>query len=339
LAQNDFPLVSVIILSWNAKDYLKKCLDSVIETDYPFLEVIVSDNGSSDGSVEMVKKKYPNVILIENKTNMGFSEGNNVAIKRAKGDIIVLLNQDTWVDKNWIKEIVKVARDPKIGVVGCKLYYPNTKIIQSVGFYLHPSGYHIPRGAFQVDVGQFDKIVDVDYVMGAALAIKRRVVDKIGLLDPMFYAYYEDVDWCYRVKKAGYRVVIAPKAVVYHFGSVSWGKNSFRQIYLNKINKLKFVMKHYYGLKLLKSLTFYDLKFKIDKVREFLMGKLFIQKDRQSLSSTNNLDYLKTLIKYILNWLGAELLSYLLILPMTKIILTKKTQSNRDYPEAHRITS
>jgi GT2 family glycosyltransferase len=296
------PLVSVIILSWNARSFLEKCLDSVLKTDYPTLEVIVSDNGSSDGSPELVRQRYPSVILIENKMNLGFSEGNNVAIQHSSGDIVILLNQDTLVDKAWVGEIVKVAKEPSIGILGPKIYCSESNVIQAAGFYLYPSGHHLARGAFQEDVGQFDQVVDVDYVMGAALAIKRPVIERIGLLDPDFFAYYEEVDWCYRAKEVGYKVTVVPRASVYHYGSISWGRNPFKQMYLNERNRIRFIIKHSKGTKLLRHLIFSNLSFATKKARSMVQSDLFIQKQ-----TTKGARKRAMFLSFLLNFLGANL--------------------------------
>jgi len=238
------PKVSVVILNWNGGEYLKKCLDSVLKTDYHDLEVIVVDNASTDGSQELVKKYYPQVILIENEKNLGFCVGNNIGIKRTTGDIIILLNNDTIVDRSWVKEILKFAQDPRVGIVGCRLYFPGTKIIQSLGFKKRFLGFWESIGAGQEDNGQFGKVGCVDYVSGAALAIKRDVLDKIGLLDPAFYAYLEDADLCYRARRAGYEVVTS-NAIVYHYGSLSWDRLPVRKMYLIQRNGIYFILKHF----------------------------------------------------------------------------------------------
>jgi len=325
----DPPLVSIIILNWNGEKYLRKCTQSVLETNYPLLEIIVSDNGSTDNSVRMIKTNYKNVILIENNANLGFCKGNNIAIRCAKGDIIILLNNDTYVDENWVSEIVKAAENPKVGIIGCKLYFANTNVIQSAGASLHPSGYWNSRaeGAFQEDNGQLNGIKDVDFVSGAALAIKRAVINRIGLLDPNFYSYYEDVDWCYRAKKAGYRVCVANKAVVYHFVSVSWGSKLFKQSYLCERNRLYFIIKHHSGLDLLNSLTFYDIKFMIEKAKEILSAKHSVENDEQKTITINGSS--RSIFASMINWFGARLFASLTIPLLTLKLRRSIKQTNR----------
>jgi len=274
------PKVSIIILNWNGGKCLKECLNSVLRTKYPNFEVIVVDNASSDGSQEIVKRDYPQVTLIENKENLGFCIGNNIGIEKAKGDIMVLLNNDTIVDENWVKEIVKKAKDPNVGIIGCRIYYPNSRVIQSFGFRMKFLGYWENIGAGQEDYGQFNGIEEVDYVTGAALAIKREVIEKIGKLDPNFYAYGEDIDICLRAKKVGYKVVTS-NAIVYHYGSASWKHFPIKKAYLNSINILYLIMKHFPPKMLLKYVLEYPIRSLVVDICRFLKGDTVLQKVKQ----------------------------------------------------------
>jgi GT2 family glycosyltransferase len=276
---SDSVRISIIILNWNGGDYLIRCVDSVMKTDYPndLLEVIIVDNGSTDGSAKLAKKMFPQVKLIENERNLGFCIGNNIGIKNSSGDIIILLNNDTFVDKDWIKEILKCAQDPEVGIIGCRLYFPGTRIIQSLGFKMKFLGFYESIGAGQEDKGQFYDVGYVDYVAGAAMAIKREVLNRIGLLDPAFYAGHEDVDLCYRARRAGYKVVTS-NAIVYHYGSLSWNKLPVRKIYLAERNKIYFVLKHYSPKKLLRYLFEYPIKsFKVNLCK-YVRGESVLQK-------------------------------------------------------------
>jgi GT2 family glycosyltransferase len=269
----------VIILNWNGGNYLIKCVNSVMKTDYPsdLLEVIIVDNGSTDGSARLAKKMFPQVKLIENEKNLGFCIGNNIGIKNSSGDIIILLNNDTIVDKDWIKEILKCAQDPEVGIIGCRLYFPGTKIIQSLGFKMKFLGFYESIGAGQEDTGQFYDVGYVDYVSGAAMAIKREVLNRIGLLDPAFYAYHEDVDLCYRARRAGYKVVTS-NAIVYHYGSLSWNKLPARKIYLAERNKIYFVLKHYSPKKLLRYMFEYPIRSFSINLCKYIRGETVLQK-------------------------------------------------------------
>lgn len=272
------PLVSVIILNWNGEKVIRECIDSVLRTDYSRFEVIVVDNASSDSSKDIIRSLYPHVKLIEEEKNLGWCMGNNVGIKEAKGDIIVLLNNDTIVDRNWIKEIVKKAVDPKVGIIGCRLYFPRSNVIQSLGFREVFLGNYESIGAGQIDNGQFGDVEDVDYVSGAALAVKREVLEKIGLLDPNLLAFHNDVDICLRAKKAGYRVVTS-NAKVYHYGSFSWNQFQVeKKILLSHRDRLYFIVKHYGIRALPRYLLEYTIKSFHYDLSRFIRGGTVAQK-------------------------------------------------------------
>ena len=244
--RNRLPRISVIILNWNAKDYLKLCLESVLHTDYPndFLEVMVVDNGSTDGSAEFIEENYPEARLIRSERNLGFCKGNNIGIRVASGDIIILLNNDTIVDSNWIRKILHEFEDSSVGVVGCRLLYPGTRIIQSMGFRERFLGYWESLRCGETYDEHIDYPKTVDYVSGAALAIRKTVIKKIGLLDPYFECV-EDCELCFRAKKAGYNVVMS-HAIVYHYGSISWKKFASIRLYLRISKSRHRLIRKYY---------------------------------------------------------------------------------------------
>ena len=311
------PLVSVIILNWNGVKFIQKCLDSVLASDYSNLEVIVSDNGSVDGSEELIKRDYPQVILIENKRNLGFCEGNNIAIERSKGDIVILLNNDTEVDKNWIKEIVRIAQNPEVGIIGCALYFAHTKFIETAGFCIHPSGRNILK---------YTRLQEVDYVSGGALAVKRSVLERIGLLDPFFFAYCEDMDLCYRAKKGGYKVVMAYNAIVHHYGSQSWRRMPIKQMYLSERNRLYFIFKHFQGLRILKTLTYYEFLYFLMALKKVVTGKTVPK--RMDIINSNSYSVHGELFKTMLHMLALRLMAFVLLLiwPLYWSVITARYQ-------------
>jgi GT2 family glycosyltransferase len=207
---------------------------------------------------------------------LGFCVGNNVGIENALGDLIILLNNDTIVDSAWIKEILKKADDPKVGIVGCKLYHVGSKVIQAMNPSFNLLRYMKTTGRGEQDNAQFDSIEDVDYVCGASLAIKKEVITRIGLLDTKFYAYCEDVDLCYRTRKAGYKVTIS-NAIVYHYGSLSWNKLPLQKEYLHSRNSLYLVIKYFPPRALLRYMLFPIRSFKADLGR-FLRGETVLQR-------------------------------------------------------------
>jgi GT2 family glycosyltransferase len=237
---------SVIVLSWNGMDYLADCLDAVLSQDYPDLEVIVVDNGSTDGSADFVEQHYPQVRLIRNARNLGFAAGNNVGLRAATGDVLVLLNQDTVVRPRWLQTLVTTLEDPTIGIVGCKLLYPDGTIQHAGGRIVDARGSsrHIGRG--EMDAGQHDAAQDVDFVTGAALAVSREAFIRVGPLDEGFMpAYYEDTDWSYRVREAGLRVVYCPDSLATHYESTSSQTGTYAHHAVFHYGRLRFLLKHH----------------------------------------------------------------------------------------------
>jgi GT2 family glycosyltransferase len=237
---------SVIVLSWNGIAYLGDCLDAVLSQNHPDFEVIVVDNGSEDGSANLVTKHYPQARLICNQRNLGFAGGNNVGLRAATGDVLVLLNQDTVVRRGWLKGLVSNFVDPQIGIVGCKALYPDGSIQHAGGFVhgVRAETDHIGRS--EPDDGRFDQQRDVDFVTGAALAISRTALTRVGLLDEGFHpAYYEDVDWCYTAREMGLRVVYSPAAQLIHHETPTAKRESHNHKHALHRGRLRLVLKHW----------------------------------------------------------------------------------------------
>ncbi|MEW5871694.1 MAG: glycosyltransferase family 2 protein [Chloroflexota bacterium] len=240
-------LVSIIVLAYNGQAYLRVCLEAVCRQDYPNFETIVVDNASRDGSAVLVRRDFPGVQLVENRRNLGFAGGNNLGMRLARGEIIVLLNHDTVVEPTWLSELVKaVQSDPAIGIAGCKIYNPDGRTLQHAGGWFLPNGLSNHYGRDEVDQGQYEQPRPVEYVTGAALAIRRQVIERCGGLDPGYFpAYFEEADWCLRARKAGYQVVYAPAARLVHHESVWSSVTSPRFLYTYHKNRLRFVLKNY----------------------------------------------------------------------------------------------
>lgn len=242
---------SVIVLSWNGMEYLADCLDAVLAQESPGFEVIVVDNGSSDGSADFVEEHYPQVQLIRNERNLGFAAGNNVGLRAATGDVLVLLNQDTMVQPGWLGAVVDTLDDPEVGIAGCKALYPDGTIQHAGGFVYGDRAETEHTGRFEPDDGRFDTLRDVDFVTGAGLGISQAALSRIGLLDEGFRpAYYEDVDWCYTAREAGFRVVYQPRAQLVHFESPTAQHESHRHKYALHRGRVRFVLKHWLARRL-----------------------------------------------------------------------------------------
>lgn len=243
--------VAVVILNYKVKKETLGCIKSVLGSDYKNLQIIVVDNNSGD-NLEKEIKKFSDVIFIQNKKNLGFTGGNNVGIKYALiagADYIFILNPDTLIDKSCISALVNNINESlpagrQGDILGPKIYfYKSHKIWYAGGILdkLNVIGKH--RGVDEEDIGQYKSIEETDYVSGAALFVKRKVFERIGLFDEKYFLYYEDSDFCMRAKKAGFRVLYAPEAVVFHKNARSTGLGSPLQDYFITRNRMLFASK------------------------------------------------------------------------------------------------
>lgn len=259
----NFPTFTIIV-NWNGREILQKCLNSLfVNTAASECIVVIVDNGSADGSVEMLREKFPQVKLITNAENEGFSKANNQGIRFALengAEHILLLNNDIEItSRRWLEEFSGVLEsDSKIGIVGCKLLYPDGKI-QHVGGVINLCvPYH--RGDGEKDLGQYDMVEFVDYVTGAALMIKSEVIRKIGLLDEGFTpVYFEDTDWCVRATLYGYKVAYTPKpALIHHCGSSSHRLGTEKKRFCSRKNHIRFVLLNYQLTDILKRTALFE---------------------------------------------------------------------------------
>jgi GT2 family glycosyltransferase len=223
----NFPKVFIIILNWNGLQDTLDCLESVFKLDYENFEVVIVDNGSTDDSGKVIKNKYPMVRLILNGENLGYAMGNNVGIRHAFGhgaQYIWLLNNDTTVQVDALENMVMEAeQDPKIGIAGSKIYYYDSlKKIWFTGAKIDWSrGVSSHIGMDETDNGQYDHVKEIDRVTGCSMLVKKHVCDSVGLFDEKFFLYVEEVDWCVRARKVGFKCILVPSSIVYHKGSSS----------------------------------------------------------------------------------------------------------------------
>lgn len=258
--------LSAIIVNWNTKKLLSDCLESIFKfTKDVSFEVIVVDNGSGDGSGAIVKKNFPQVKLILNKENLGFAKANNQGIKIAKGEYILLLNSDTYLIENSFKKLIdkgrtlERVRPLRLGALGSQLLNTDRSIQQSAGFFPDlpqifwwmtfiddlPGGtilkpYHIDHDSF------YTKDQSVDWVCGAAMLIPRSVIRQVGGLDEKIFMYGEDVEWCFRIKKAAFNVYFSPVSKIVHIGRGSTEKISARA-FIGEYNGVKYFYKKHKG--------------------------------------------------------------------------------------------
>ncbi len=243
------PSVTVLILNWNGRQLLSRSLAALLDLDYPAYRVVVADNGSTDDSTAYVRDAFPAVSVIELGQNLGFARGNNAALAllEQNSDILVLLNNDVYVRRDWLAELVTPFADPSVGISGGKLLYPDGERIQHAGGELdYPLAYSRHYAYREVDRGQVDKRREVPYVTAAAMAIRWPVAEELGLFDQDFSPYYfEEVDLCYRAAAAGFQVVYVPEAVAIHHESFSTKKRERELGYAFHRNRLRLVFKHY----------------------------------------------------------------------------------------------
>ena len=216
----DLPMVSILILNYNGEPYVERCLNSLLDQSYSNFEVIMVDNGSSDNSLQILKEYVPQIKLILNDKNLGFAGGNNVGIKEASGEFIVLFNNDAIADKDWLSNLVKGGLDmPEADIVSGPIYYYEPKdVIWCAGAHLDMiTGLAWHLGQYETE---FDPHSDIDYFPGCALLIRREVFEKIGLLDERFFLYAEDPDFCLRAKRERFKLKLVPEAKVWHMVSM-----------------------------------------------------------------------------------------------------------------------
>ena len=209
------PKVSIIIVNYNGKELLQKCLDSLLKVNYDNFEIILVDNNSTDGSVEFITKNYPSLIIIKLDSNKGFAEPNNVAAKISKGKYLLFLNNDTVVTPNFIFEMVKVMEtDKKIAICQSLLLKPDGSVDSSGDFIDH-------LGVVYNSKTEIDEIREVSSARGASMLVRSDIFEKLDGFDQKFFVTFEDVDLCWRSWILGYRVLIIPTSIVYHEGGIT----------------------------------------------------------------------------------------------------------------------
>ena len=269
--------LSIIIVNYKTESVTLKCLKSVFDADYEKYktEVIVIDNASCDGSPEAIKKAYPEINLIINDANLGFSKANNIGMRAAKGDYVLLLNSDTEVKPDTISRcLAYIKKHPEIGALGCKVLLPDGTLDPACkrSFPTPMSGvFHtlkldrtFPKnkifGAYDLTYLDENKIYSLHCITGAFMMVPMSVINEVGMLDEDYFMYGEDIDWCYRIKQAGYQVVYYPKAEITHYKRVSgFGKRNPKVVAAFYDAMIIFYDKHYrkkYSFLTRKAVTF-----------------------------------------------------------------------------------
>ena len=230
-------IVSIIIVNWNGKNFLASCLDGLKQQMYRDFSIILVDNGSYDGSLELVQKKYPEVETIALSENLGFATANNIAIKSIDTEYVALLNNDAVPHPEWLENLVKaLQQNPEAGFAASKmLLYDNPGTIDRVGDVYTTAGTALLRGRGKPS----ETYNNQEWVFGAcagAALYRTRMLDDIGLFDEDFFLLYEDVDLSFRAQLRGYKCLYVPKAIVYHMASSSIGDDSLISVYYSHRN-------------------------------------------------------------------------------------------------------
>lgn len=249
--QKNNGVVSVIIVNWNGKHFLKTCLSSLFEQAYKKLDVILVDNASKDGSVEYVKKYFPKVRVLINKDNLGFAEGNNVGYREVKGEYVLFLNNDTRVTKTFITEALKVLEsDKKVAGVQSKiLLMDESTHLDAIGAFLTRTGFLFNFAIGKKDNPNYHKEFELYSAKGACMLFKKNLLDKTlvnkEVFDNRYFCYFEETDMCHRVWIAGYKILFAPNSIIYHkMGGTSTKLNNAFVQYHSFKNRLNSYIKN-----------------------------------------------------------------------------------------------
>ena len=242
--------VSIISVNYNHSHVTDAMLDSVYaHNTYAPIEIIVVDNGSKDNPVPAWQQKYPGVTFIRSEANLGFAGGNNLGIQHATGDYLFFINNDTEITPGLIETLVgTLEHHPECGIISPKIrYYDKPDMLQYAGF--TPMDYYTCRnkciGQFETDKGQYDNLTgETGYIHGAAMMLPRTAMEKAGLMPENYFLYYEEMDWCEKVKRAGYTVRINMQALIYHKESISVGaKSALKEFFMNR-NRILFIRRN-----------------------------------------------------------------------------------------------
>lgn len=245
--------VAIVILNWNGKHFLEKFLPAIQATNFPDFRIVVADNASSDDSVNFINNFYPNIQLILFKENYGFAKGYNEALKQVDSEYSVIINSDVEVTNEWLNPIVKLMDEDK-NIAACqpkvRAYNKRThfEYAAASGGFIDVYGYPFCRGRIfnveEEDTCQYDDVAEVFWASGACLIVRSEIYKKIGGFDDYFFAHMEEIDLCWRIKKAGYKIMVCPQSLVYHVGGGALPYKNPRKTYLNFRNGLILLQKN-----------------------------------------------------------------------------------------------
>ncbi len=277
------PQLSVITVNYNGTADTIEMLESIKKANYEFIEVIVVDNASKTDPTIEIHSHFPEVKVIRSDENLGFAGGNNLGIKVAKGNYIMLLNNDTLVDADFAEPIVNAfEQNPDVGIVGSKIHFSHSPgIMQYAGSTkINPltlTSFAIGWG--EKDNGQYDKEGYTHLSHGAAMTVSRKAIEKAGMMEDGYFLYYEELDWCLQILKAGFKIWFQPKSLIHHKESMSVGKSSPLKEYYKTRNRILLARRNFDGWTRVISVLYLVLVANpIHLIKKVLKGKMDLAK-------------------------------------------------------------
>ncbi|MBX7241658.1 MAG: glycosyltransferase family 2 protein [Bacteroidia bacterium] len=253
MSELQYPKVAVILLNWNGKHWLERFLPFVTRSTYPALEIWVVDNASTDESVAYVQSEFPQVKTLVLDKNYGFTQGNNLALPHIDTPYYILLNSDVEVSPGWVEPMAEyMEQHPDTGVIQPKILAHHAKdtfeYAGAAGGWIDSLGYPFCKGRvfefIEKDEKQYDKTSEIFWASGACCMIRKSVTDKTGLFEPSFFAHMEEIDFCWRVKNYGFKIIYQPQSVVWHVGGGTLNKTNPRKTFLNIRNSLSVLVRN-----------------------------------------------------------------------------------------------
>ncbi|MGF7081631.1 glycosyltransferase family 2 protein [Mucilaginibacter sp. UYCu711] len=250
---NNHPKVAIVILNWNGLKHLRQFLPSVLTSTWPNLDIVVGDNASVDGSVEFIQTTYPNIRIIQNDANYGFTGGYNRVLAQVEADYYILLNSDVEVHPGWIEPVITLMEsDPLIAVAAPKIKSYNQKNYfehaGAAGGFIDSFGYPFCRGRIvnetEQDNGQYEQSGEIFWASGASMFIKKKYWDEAEGFDEQFFAHMEEIDLCWRLKNGGYKVMYCAQSEIFHLGGGTLTAENPFKTYLNFRNNLLLIKKN-----------------------------------------------------------------------------------------------
>lgn len=244
------PSISAVVVTFNSTGTIRPCLESLLDQTVRPEKIVVVDNASTDGTADLVEKEFPDVKVIRNRENRGFAQANNIGIGATASEYIALLNPDARADSKWIESMLEPMSVENIGIVGCKILNENDGAIWSVGgeFSYFKPGMAFLIGSREKDEGQYGRPAERDFVDTCACLIRRSVIEKVGPFDRNLFLNCEDIDFCFRARRAGYIVAYQPTAVAWHKPGSSMGRGA-DYFYDNTKSQLYFINKNFHGIR------------------------------------------------------------------------------------------